>query len=197
MRNRGIIPTKQQLRNNGPHGTPEGPLLFTSPRTSKPNSLDDSWTFHLHHVGNPIGRRLQLPNVPLYLKPSYISAKQWVFMDNIDKVIEPQYSFSAVVGRDMAINRKGHHLMLSPDASPEAYCSTAPIREDGRPTEQSLSRGQGEPMSAHTCCIKPGDGRSMWLWLLLAQNPAADTITRLPLLLCLAQNGCLEPQPLK
>lgn len=85
---------------------PEGPLLFTSPRASKPNSLDDSWTFRVHHVSKPIGQRLPLPNVPLYLKLSYIFAKRWLIMDNINKVIEPQYSYSAAVGRDMAINRK-------------------------------------------------------------------------------------------
>lgn len=37
--------------------SPEGPLLFISPRASKPNSLDDSWTFSLHHVGRPTRRK--------------------------------------------------------------------------------------------------------------------------------------------
>lgn len=32
-------------------------------------------------------------------------------------------------GREMARNREGHQLMLSPAASPEAYCSTRPLRE--------------------------------------------------------------------
>lgn len=37
--------------------SPEGPLLFISLRASKPNSLDDSWTFSLHHVGRPTRRK--------------------------------------------------------------------------------------------------------------------------------------------
>lgn len=61
-------------------------------------------------------------------------------------------------GREMARNTEGHRLMLSPAASPEAYCSTAPLR-DGR--EVIWTKPQPQPWrltSALTCYIKPGDG---------------------------------------
>lgn len=46
LQNLGIIPTKQQLPTNRPRD-PQRTRYSSFPRASKPNSLDDSWTFTL------------------------------------------------------------------------------------------------------------------------------------------------------
>lgn len=144
---------------------PKGFTTLPSLRVSKPNSLDDSWTFSLHHVGEPTRRKRSLTG----RKQQTISCLQiclytWscvnYFSKNTNKILEAQHSYSTVasvplfvlsfLGREMAINTKGHQLMLSPAASPEA-CEAVPPRlsgRDGRPSERGLSRGR---RSAHRC----------------------------------------------
>lgn len=74
----------------------------------------------------------------------------------------------------MALKTKGHQLMLSPAASPEADCSTAPIRERQEAIWKRPQPGQHTP--ALICYIKPGYEEGLWLWLLLTQKPAADLL---------------------
>lgn len=85
---------------------------------------------------------------------------------------------------EMAICREGLALMLSPAAPPQAYCFTVPIR-GGREAIWTESRlGPGQCTLALTCSIKPEAGESMQSGPLLAQSPAADTITSLLSLIC-------------
>lgn len=60
-------------------------------------------------------------------------------------------------GGGVAIHTKGHQLMLSPAASPGAYCSTAPIREGWEAIWTRPQPGPGKCTSALTCYIKPGE----------------------------------------
>lgn len=90
--------------------------------------------------------------------------------------------------------RKGLTLMLSPAASPSAYCSTAPIRKGREAIWTEPRRGPRQHTLALTCSIKPGAGESMRSWQFLAQSPAADTITS-PLSLVRALLPCLKWLP--
>lgn len=167
---------------------PEVPLLFPSLRASKPRH--DSWTLSLHHVGEATRKKTQshgeeaadnwlIGSKCAFIPEAKLHLWRWLFLENTNKRERE--------GKEMEINTKGHQLMLSPAASPEAYCSTVPIREGQEVIWTRPQPGPGKCTSALTCYIKPGDEESLWLWLLLTQKPAADTVK----LLYLVQNGRL------
>lgn len=106
--------------------------------------------------------------MPLYLKPSYISACVVYLWKITIHLSHSSYSAAALchylmcpilledtAGTEMGRKTEGHQRMLCPAVSPEAYCPRLSERA-GRPRPWKLSL-------ALTCYIKPGDGESIWL----------------------------------